>query len=72
MKVVESTSETDYRYYSIVYPNKLFATVITAIEGVVNGNYPLWLYPADKSKFLIGIGANYLGNGFLNIISIGF
>lgn len=69
---MESQSESDYRYYPIAYPNKLFATLMAAIDGVENGNYALWLYPADKSKFLIGIGANYIGNGNLNVISIGF
>ena len=71
MKTTESGSSNDYKYYPIEYTNMVFSTVETHRDKVPDSN-GTWIMLTDKSKFLIGIGANYMGDGNLNVISIGF
>ncbi len=69
----ESTSMTDYIYFPIEYPTKVYSTVLTPnLMCPVNDT---WVIPIDKSKFICGInndtrtGTNL---GIINLLSIGF
>lgn len=70
--VGESTSTTDYKYYPIKYPNKLFTTTPSesTIKYAIHG---CWVNKVDKEKFLCGICYDYTvaPDAFLDVISIG-
>ena len=74
MNAHDTLSETDYTYYPLIYPHMAFSTLATVSYFPENNYWATWLIPKDNSKFLVGIGANYIGfeSYTLKIISVGF
>lgn len=69
----ESSSASDYRYYPIKYPNKIFATAVSQNE-LRYASYGCWVKKVDKEKFLIGISSDYDSpeDSRVDVISVGF
>ena len=72
MQTFESNGQNDYIYYPIEYRVKALSTLVT-MSQFPNAEYSTWVILIDKSKFLNGVGKNYIsGNGHVTIISVGF
>ena len=74
MQARESNSTTDYIYYPVAYPNNALAT-ITLFNNFPHGNEYLvpWVKLIDRTKFVHGIGADFVTGGIsTSVLSVGF
>ena len=73
MRTDESGSKTDYKYFPIEYPTKVFASSLI-FNQIPEGNWGAWLVPIDKSKFVLGFNADWIVGTGVNgdVISVGF
>lgn len=73
MIVYQSSSDTDYRYYPIEYPNRVLSSTAAYI-GFPGRYWNPWIILKDKSKFICGVLPDYTPTSIkdVGIISVGF